>query len=242
MKADVLFAASPYVACSLLVTGLGARYLLDRRQMPSVKKEMSEALSQFAGGLLWRASLLLLAAAHLLGVVFPRAILWWNGNTSRLYLLEGAGLIVGVSALACACVLLYRHLGHSSGSVIIELPDTMFFSLVFVGLLSGVLTAVLYRWGSTWSSVTLAPYMASLVRTKPAANLAGQMPFLVRLHVFSAFAAIAVFPLTRLAAFVVFALDWALALLGRAFASTARALEAFARKHNPAAWLWPEED
>jgi nitrate reductase gamma subunit len=242
MRADVLFTASPYVACSLLVTGLGVRYLLDRRQMPSVKKEMFEAWSQFAGGPLWRASLLLLVAAHLLGVLLPRAILWWNGNTNRLYLLEGAGLIVGVSALACGCVLLYRHLGHPGGSVIVELPDTVFFGLMFVGLLSGVLTSVLYRWGSTWSSVTLAPYMASLVRAKPAANLAGQMPFLVRLHVFSAFAAIAIFPLTRLAAFVVFALNWVFALLGRAFASTTRILEAWTRKHNPAAWLWPEED
>jgi nitrate reductase gamma subunit len=242
MKIDILFAASPYIAFSLLVIGIGMRYLLDRRQMPSVKKEMSEARSQFAGGPLWRVSLLLLVVAHLLGVVFPRAILWWNGNTSRLYLLEGAGLIVGVAALACGCALLYRHLRHSSGGLITELPDTVFFGLMFVGLLSGVLTAVLYRWGSAWSSVTLAPYMASLVRTKPAANLASQMPFLVRLHVFSAFAAVAVFPLTRLAAFVIFALNWAFVLLGRTFATTTRILEAWTRKHSPAAWLWPEED
>ena len=242
MKVDILFAASPYIAFSLLVIGLGMRYFLDRRQMPSVKKEMSEAWSQVAGGLLWRASMLLLVAAHLLGVVFPRAILWWNGNTTRLYLLEGAGLIAGVSALACGFALLYRHLGHSSGGLITELPDTVFFGLVFVGLLSGVLTAVLYRWGSAWSSVTLAPYMASLVRSKPAANLASEMPFLVRLHVFSAFAAIAVFPLTRLAAFAIFALNWAFVILGHVFASTTRVLEAWTRKHSPAAWLWPEED
>lgn len=242
MKVDILFAASPYIAFSLLVVGLGVRYLLDRGQMPAVRKEMSEARSQFAGGPLWRVSLLLLVAAHLLGVIFPRAILWWNGNADRLYLLEGAGLIVGVSALVCGCVLLYRHLGHSSGGVIVELPDTVFSGFVFLGLLSGVLTAVLYRWGSAWSSVTLAPYMVSLVRTKPAANLASEMPFLVRLHVFSAFAAIAIFPLTRLAAFAIFAMNWALAILGRAFASTARVLEAFARKHSPAAKLWPEED
>jgi len=242
MKADILFAASPYIAFSLLVIGLGTRYLFDRRQMPSVKKEMLEARSQFAGGALWRVGLLLLVAAHFLGVLFPRAILWWNGNTARLYLLEGAGLVVGVSALACGCALLYRYLGHSSGGLITELPDTVFFGLVFLGLLSGVLTAVLYRWGSAWSSVTLAPYMASLVGAKPAANLASEMPFLVRLHVFSAFAAIAVFPLTRLAAFVVFALNWAFALMGRAFASATRVLEAWTRKHNPAAWLWPEED
>jgi nitrate reductase gamma subunit len=84
--------------------------------------------------------------------------------------------------------------------------------------------------------------MASLVRAKPAASLASQMPFLVRLHVFSAFAALAVFPLTRLAAAVILVLNWAVALLGAAFASITSVLEAWMRKHSPAAWLWPEED
>ena len=137
-------------------------------------------------------------------MLFPRVILWWNGSTSRLYLLEGAGFIVGSAALACWCALVWRHLGRSNRPLITELADTVFLALLFVGILSGVLTAVLYRWGSTWSAVTLAPYLASLVRAKPAAGLATQMPFLVRLHVFSAFAALAVLPLTRLAAFLVF--------------------------------------
>jgi nitrate reductase gamma subunit len=242
MKIDFLFAASPYIAFSLLLVGIGVRYFLDRRQMEAANKEMAEAWSQFGGGTVWRLSLLLLVTAHLLGTFFPHAILWWNGNTSRLYLLEGAGLIIGVSALVCWCGLLWRHLGQSSGGLITELSDTVFFALLFVGLLSGVLTAILYRWGSMWSSATLAPYMASLVRAKPAANLASQMPFLVRVHVFSAFAAIAVFPLTRVASFVILVLNWALALLAGALASTTRVLEAWLRKRNPAAWLWPEED
>ena len=242
MKINLLFAASPYIAFSLMLVGIAVRYFLDRRQMATVKKEMAAAWSQFRGGTIWRLSVLLLVAAHLLGIVFPRAILWWNGAPGRLYLLEASGLIVGVATLACWCVLLWRHLGHSSGGVITELSDTVFLALLFVGFLSGVLTTILYRWSSVWSSVTLAPYMASLARGKPAANLASQMPFLVRLHVFSAFAAVAVFPLTRLAAFVIFILNWALALLGGAFASTTRVLEAWMRKHSPAAWLWPEED
>lgn len=242
MKIDLLFAASPYIAFSLLLVGIGVRYFLDRRQMATAKKEMAEAWSQLRGGMVWRVSLLLLVIAHLLGVVFPRAILWWNGSTNRLYLLEGAGLIVGVSSLVCWCALLWRHLGHSNGGLITELSDTVFLSLMFVGFLSGVLTAIIYRWGSAWSSVILAPYVASLVHAKPAANFASQMPFLVRLHVFSAFAALAVFPLTRLAAAVILVLNWAIALLGSAFASITSILEAWIRKHNPAAWLWPEED
>lgn len=242
MKANVLFAASPYIALSLLLVGITVRYFLDRRQMAAVAKEMSEARALFGGGTIWRACLFLLLAAHLAGTFFPRAILWWNGSVNRLHLLEGAGFLVGSAALVCWCVPAWRHLGRSSRPMITELADTVFLALLFVGLLSGVLTAALYRWASTWSALTLAPYLTSLVRAKPATGLITEMPFLVRLHVFSAFAALAVFPLTRLAAFLVFAVDWNLRLLGGRMVFVARPLETWMRKHSPAAWLWPEED
>jgi nitrate reductase gamma subunit len=242
MKTSFLFAAWPYIALSLLLVGIGVRYLLERRQMAAVREEMSEARAVFGGGNIWRASLLLIFSAHLIGTFFPRWILWWNGSMNRLYSLEVAGFIVGVAALVCWCALMWRHLGRSGRPAISELSDTVFLTLLFVGILSGVLTAVMYRWGSTWGVVTLAPYLASIVRAKPAAGLAIQMPFLVRLHVFSAFAALAVFPLTRLAAFLIFAFDWVLGRAGHPLAATAHALEAWMRKHSPAAWLWPEED
>ena len=242
MKGSVLFAAWPYIALSLLLVGITVRYFLDRRQMAVVTKEMSEARALFGNGKIWRASLLLLLAAHLAGILFPRAVLWWNGSVKRLYLLEGYGFLVGSAALVCLCVLVWRHLGHSGQPLITELADTVFLALLFVGLLSGVLTAALYRWASTWSALTLAPYLMSLVRARPATGFVTEMPFLVRLHVFSAFAALAVFPLTRLAAFLVFAVDWTLGLLGRGLVHVARPLEAWMRKHSPAAWLWPEED
>lgn len=242
MKTSFLFAAWPYMALSLLLVGIGVRYLLERRQMAAVKEEMSAAWAVFGGGKIWWASLALLFTAHFAGMLFPRGILWWNSSMNRLYLLESAGFIVGIAALVCWCALMWRHLKRSGRPAISELSDTVFLALLFVGILSGVLTAVLYRWGSTWGAMTLAPYLASIVRAKPAAGLATQMPFLVRLHVFSAFATLAVFPLTRLAAFLIFALDWGLGLVGRPLSASSRALEAWVRKHSPAAWLWPEED
>jgi hypothetical protein len=65
---------------------------------------------------------------------------------------------------------------------------------------------------------------------------------MVRLHIFSSFAALAVFPLTRLAAFLIFALGWVFGRAGSSLASGAGSLEAWMRKHSPAGWLWPEED
>src|SRR5205823_8326193 len=40
----------------------------------------------------------------------------------------------------------------------------------------------------SWSSVTLTPYLHSLLRAAPAVSLVADTPLLVRLHVFCAFA------------------------------------------------------
>jgi|SRR6266704_246389 len=243
MKLNFLFAAWPYIALALLVIGISVRYLLDRRNMDAVTAEMSEAWSLIGGNKWWRASVLFLFLAHFAGLLFPRGIILWNGSPIRLYLLEGLAFAIGIVALASGAILLWRHLGHhSSRSAVAELSDTVFLGLLFVGIVSGLLVAALYRWGSSWGAMTLSPYITSLVRGNPAAGFAVQMPFLVRLHVFSAFAVLAVLPLTRAAAFMVFTLHRSFVLIGRPISAVVRAGEAWLRKHNPAPWLWPEED
>jgi nitrate reductase gamma subunit len=147
-----------------------------------------------------------------------------------------------MAALAGCVALIWRHLERTNRSAITELSDTIFVALVLLGILSGLLMAVLHRWGSAWGALILTPYMASLLKLRPAAGLVMQTPFLVRLHVFSVFAMLAVLPLTRLAAFLIFALHSTLTLLGRPISATGRAAESWLRRHNPSAWLWPEED
>src|SRR6266705_2807405 len=90
------------------------------------------------------------------------------------------------------------------------------------------------RHSFSWGAMTLSPYITSLVRGNPAAGFAVQMPSLVRLHVFSAFAVLAVLPLTRAAAFMVFTLHRSFVLIGRPISAVVRAGEAWLRKHNPA--------
>jgi nitrate reductase gamma subunit len=119
-------------------------------------------------------------------------------------------------------------------------------SVSFVALLSGLLTAVSYRWGSSWCAATLTPYVWSLVRGNPASALAAGLPFLVRLHVFSSPAALAMIPLTRLALLLMVPLHHGLRLLHSAVSVPARSVQrtrelAFER-YNPLTKIWPEED
>src|SRR5262249_14024687 len=71
-----------------------------------------------------------------------------------------------------------------------------FLALLLTGVVSGLALAALYRWGSSWSAVTLAPYVTSIAGGHPRTEFVGEMPFLVQLHVFTAFAALAVVPFT----------------------------------------------
>jgi len=120
----------------------------------------------------------------------------------------------------------------------------LFLSLLFTTLLSGSLTAVLLRWGSEWGAATLAPYTLSLLRGRPAVALAIGMPFLVRLHVFSAFATLALFPATDAASALVAALSrggrWISTPAYRLFDLGRKPVRIAARRLNPAIWIWPE--
>ncbi len=241
MKADFLFGTFPYIALGLLVAGIAVRYLLLSKS-ETIAAERAQAKAIFFSGRLWKASLLLLAGGHLATIAAPQMILTWNASQPRMYLLEAAAFLMGIAALGEWLALMARNLKRHGGSALAELSDTVLLALLFVGIVSGLLLAVLYRWSSSWGAMILSPYVLSLLQGKNEARFVLQMPFLVRLHVFSMFAAVAVLPVTRVGTAVVFGLQTLLALAGKPFTATGRASAAWLRKHNPAAYLWPEED
>jgi nitrate reductase gamma subunit len=239
MKSNLLFGIFPYVALGLLVVGIVVRYFLSKRN--AVSADVSEARIVFFSGRLWQGSLLLLLAAHLMIVIAPRSQMW-NASGPRLYLLESLAFAAGIAALAGWFVLVWRNLKRHGGSLLPELSDMVMLALLFVGITSGLLLAALYRWGSSWGPMILSPYVTSLLGGKPEAGLIVQMPFLVRLHVFSLFAAIAITPATRLGSVILAILQAILAGVSKPLTATGRAATAWLRKHNPSPLFWPEED
>src|ERR1041384_5846193 len=151
-----------------------------------------KAWALFGGPRIWKIALLLLAMAHVALLLLPRTVLSWNASRGRLYFLEALLFAAAVAVVIGLAKIVWRHLGHSNRSAIAELSDSVFLGLLLVGTLSGILLAIFYRWGSSWGAMILTPYVASLARLEPDAAFAAQLPFLVRLHVFSAFAAVAV--------------------------------------------------
>jgi nitrate reductase gamma subunit len=241
MGNNSLFALWPYIAVAILVVGTLLRYLLASQQPSLLAAEIADAKDAFRGRLFW-LSIFVLVAGHVAGVLFPRAVLSWNSSIVGLYLLEGLAFAVGLTAVVGSASLIWRHLGRSSRSRVTDFFDTVFLAIVFTILVSGVLIAVFYRWGSSWGAMTLAPYVTSLVSSQPAVQLATQMPALVQLHVLATFAAIAVVPLTRLSTFLVAVVHGCTVLMGRSLRAIGNAATEWSRTHNPGSWFWPEED
>jgi nitrate reductase gamma subunit len=243
MKNEFLFQVWPYLALAILGLGFIVRYAVaSQRGAPRLAAELARARALFGGGVIWRASLLLLLLAHLVGLLLPQRLLTWDSVPVRLYLLEGAGFLVGLLVLAGWARLMSRQLARSKAPVGAEVADSLFLSLCFLGVSSGLLTAALYRWGAEWGTATLTPYTLSILQGAPRAGLIASLPFLVKLHVASAFGALALLPFSGVAPFVIAAVQRVLGWVGRPLAGGSRSAEGWFRKHNPSAWIWPEED
>jgi nitrate reductase gamma subunit len=144
-----------------------------------------------------RASLLVAFAAvaieHLLLLAAPQAVLRWNGDARRLIVLEAGGAIAGCGCVAAALIALWQQL-FTDRSRDQSIGRTLNLSVASVTMVSGVAIALVYRWASSWSVVTLTPYVLSLPSPHPRVDLVASTPFLVRLHVLGAFASIALVP------------------------------------------------
>jgi nitrate reductase gamma subunit len=239
-----VFRVWPYLALVLAGAGFAVRMLVTSDRLPVVRRVLPHAKRVFLGGWPWRAAWVLLVAVHVAVLLFPRTVLAWNRAPGRLLALEAIGFCVGLAVLAALIRSVWLHLRRPSRggwSLVSDLADSVFLSLLFIGVSTGLLAAGVHRWGSAWGAVTMAPYAASLVHGRPVAALVEHMPLLIRLHLFAAFAAIAVFPATRLATFPLIAGHRALAFAGRMVAAAARPARAWVHR-GPAAWLWPEPE
>ena len=246
MKTAFLFQTWPYAAVMLFASGMAARYFGMPEPTSAKRHWPLDVRDLFRRTALLQISLFLLLLGHLAGVLSPQRVLLWTSVPVRLYALEILGFGAGLSALAGWALVTWRHVKQSDASIGSQAADAIFLSLLFTTLFSGSLTAILFRWGSSWGVITLTPYVVSLLHGRPAVGLVAGLPFLVRLHVFSAFATLAALPATRLAPVLTGGLRRGLRLTLSPVQvladSVSRIANVVARRLDPAIWIWPEED
>ncbi len=208
MLNEILFTVFPYLAIAIFLVGSIYRYRARGFQVSSLSSEFLERKKLFWGSQPFHWGLLVLFFGHLIALLFPRAVLAWNGEPLRLVILEITGFIFGLSALVGLILLIKRRLSNSQILVVSNKMDMLVYTTLTVQILSGLGIAYFERWGSSWFAAVLTPYLRSLFAFNPDITSVSAMPWVVQIHIFSAFFIIAVIPFTRFMHFLVAPIDY----------------------------------
>lgn len=193
-----LFGILPYISIFLFFVVTIQRYRTAKFSYSSLSSQFLENKQHFWGMVPFHYGILFVLAGHILAFLLPESILNWNNVTWRLYLLELSGLIFALLSLIGLFSLLHRRLKYPKLKKVTSTADWILYFFLFVQIAGGIYMAVVHRWGSSWFTISIVPYLWSLIKLNPDLGFVTGMPFLVKLHIVNAYALIGIFPFTRL--------------------------------------------
>lgn len=195
---DLLFGAVPYAVVLLAIAVTIARWRLHPFSVSSLSSQLLESRKLYWGSVPFHWGISLILVGHLLALLVPSGFQLWNGSPLRLALLEITGLGLALWAAFGITVLIIRRLGTRRIEAVTTPMDLVVLAIIAVQILTGIWIAVGYRFGSSWGTSTMVPYIRSLIVFQPDTSYMEPMPHVVKLHVLAFFTFVAVFPFTRL--------------------------------------------
>ena len=193
-----LFGILPYVAFAIAIVGLIWRYTTNQFSYSSVSSQFLENRQLFWGSVPWHYGIILILLGHLIGILFPSGVMAFNGVPIRLFILEGTGLALGLLVLVGLVFLLLRRGTNQRISAVTSSMDLVLLLLLLLSIVTGIGTAIFYRWGAGWYVQTATPYLRSLVTLSLDIEYMATLPLLFKIHAINAFVILAIFPFTRM--------------------------------------------
>lgn len=191
-----------------LVGGSIYRYLFMGFKVSSLSSQILESRILFFGSRPFHWGIVTLILGHLIGFLIPRSVLAWNGRPARLYVLEITALAFALTALIGLSVLIYRRLSVKRIRVVTTKMDIFVLTILLLSIISGIYTAIFYRWGSSWFASVMAPYLRTIFLLNPDISVLITLPVMVRIHVATAFIILGMLPFTRLIHILVYPLHY----------------------------------
>ncbi len=208
MLNTMMFIALPYVALAIFFIGSIYRYRNRGFQVSSLSSEFLERKKLFWGSQPFHWGLLVLFFGHLIAFLFPRTVMAWNGQPVRLLILEYSSFAFGLATLLGLMLLVRRRLGNKRVLIVSNRMDMLVYTVLFTQIISGLGVAFFARWGSSWFASSVTPYLRSLFAFNPDITAVSAMPWVIQVHIISAFSIIAIIPFTRFMHFLVAPIDY----------------------------------
>ncbi len=195
---EIFFTVFPYVSITVFVLFSIKRYFGKPFSYSSLSSQFLENKMHFWALVPFHFGIIFVFFGHLFAFLLPSSILAWNSNISRLYILETSAFVGGLFTLIGLVNIFIRRLTDSKAKIVTSTMDWIVLTMILVQVITGLLTAVLYSWGSSWFATSMSPYIWSILTFTPQMEFVTSMPFNVQLHIFGAFAILMLFPFTRL--------------------------------------------
>lgn len=206
--ASLMFVGLPYISIGIFLVGSIYRYKKTGFYVSSLSSQFLEGKKLFWGSQPFHWGMLVLFIGHLTAFMFPKFILAWNGQPVRLLILEISSFTFALSAFFGLIMLIKRRLSTKMVLVVTNKMDMLVYTILIVQIVSGLAVALFVRWGSSWFSSVLTPYLRSVFTFTPDTSAVAELPLLIQLHIISAFAIIAIIPFTRFVHFLVAPFDY----------------------------------
>ncbi len=203
-----LFLIFPYLSILIFLFGSIVRYRSTGFKVTSLSSQFLEGKKLFWGSQPFHWGLLVLFTGHLIAFLFPSSIILWNGSPVRLLILEGTSFVFGLSVLFGLFMLIRRRLTSKRLLVVSNNMDLLVYVVLLVQVISGLSVAYFLRWGSSWFASVLTPYLYSIFLFNPDIAAVSALPWLIQIHIFSAFFIVALIPFTRFMHFLVAPIDY----------------------------------
>jgi len=198
-----LYGAMPYVLVMIAIAGLFWRFNYNRFSWSSQSSQFVENKVLFFGSFPWHYGIIILLLGHIVGIIIPSGLLWWNSVPVRLYILELTAVSLGFLALFGLLALIYRRITNPRVKTLTNSWDVLILIILLIQVVTGLGNAILFRWGSNWYAASAVPWVWSLFRFNPNPAYIANLPLNTKVHIFNAMIFIAFIPFSRLAHFVV---------------------------------------
>lgn len=193
-----LFVGLPYIALFSLIVGVIYRFNSDKYSISSLSSQFLEKEKLLWGSVPWHIGIIVILLGHIVAFTMPSFLHALVSNVRILYIFETIGLTFALFALCGLVILFIRRLRNARIQAVTSNMDLVVLSLLTIQILLGILTSTLFKWGASWSTHTLAPYIQSIFLFRPDITYVTNMPLIIKLHIANAWLIILLTPFSRL--------------------------------------------
>ena len=204
----VLFVILPYISIFVAIVVTIYRATYRPFSISSLSSQLLERKQLFWGSIPFHWGITIILLGHLLALLVPGGLIWWNSVPARLYLLELTGFALALWTLAGLLVLGLRRLSVARVRAVTSPMDVAVWFLLLFSVATGIDIALRYRFGSYWFTAVLTPYLWSVLTFQPDVALVQPLPLTIKLHIANFFLLLLIFPFSRLVHIIAYPLSY----------------------------------